>query len=171
MSEDTKSLFTSKTFWGVAVAFLAEILARKGITIDTAGPAGPPAPVLDPASDTGRSNSDGITADTTPTMHVPGVLPGQTITLTGTNTRSGLNIVTTFSRIRKNLAPSRLSRIFETPRRASASIGQNKSPSSATAQARRGIICSTDRRLRRATSSSCPRSPRRLRSSAGSPDR
>ena len=54
------------------------------ITIDTAGPAGPAAPVLDPASDTGRSNTDGITADTTPTMHVPGVLPGETITLTGT---------------------------------------------------------------------------------------
>ena len=35
--------------------------------------------------------------------------------LTGTNTRSGLKIVITFSRIRKKRAPSVPTRIFETP--------------------------------------------------------
>lgn len=54
------------------------------LTIDTTAPTGPATPTLDPASDTGVSNSDRITADTTPTMRVPGVPAGETITLTAT---------------------------------------------------------------------------------------
>jgi GTP:adenosylcobinamide-phosphate guanylyltransferase len=38
------------------------------ITIDTAAPAAPGVPALDAASDSGRSNTDGITNDTTPTV-------------------------------------------------------------------------------------------------------
>jgi outer membrane protein OmpA-like peptidoglycan-associated protein len=51
------------------------------LSIDATPPAGPATPTLDPASDTGTSNSDRLTADTTPTMHVPGVPAGETITL------------------------------------------------------------------------------------------
>ncbi|MFS2213322.1 Ig-like domain-containing protein [Telluria sp. Tellsp104] len=40
----------------------------QGVTIDTTAPAASPAPVLDAASDTGSSHSDGITAATTPTF-------------------------------------------------------------------------------------------------------
>jgi outer membrane protein OmpA-like peptidoglycan-associated protein len=50
-------------------------------SIDATPPAGPATPTLDPVSDTGTSNSDRLTADTTPTMHVPGVPSGETITL------------------------------------------------------------------------------------------
>ena len=46
-------------------------------------------------------------------------------TLSGTNTRMGLKIVMTRSRIRKNLTPSRAKRIFERPTRESASAGSN----------------------------------------------
>ncbi|MFS2021741.1 Ig-like domain-containing protein, partial [Massilia sp. CT11-108] len=40
----------------------------QGVTIDTSAPAASSTPVLDAASDTGVSNSDGITAATTPTF-------------------------------------------------------------------------------------------------------
>ena len=52
------------------------------LTIDTTAPTGPATPTLDPTSDTGTSNTDRVTADTTPTMHVPGVPAGETIALT-----------------------------------------------------------------------------------------
>src|SRR5690349_5365624 len=44
-------------------------------------------------------------------------------TLTGTKIRSGLKIVITFNRIRKNLAPSRAKRIFDRPTRGRARTG------------------------------------------------
>ncbi len=44
--------------------------AAATITILTAIPAAPPAPVLEAASDTGISNSDGVTNDNTPTLDV-----------------------------------------------------------------------------------------------------
>lgn len=37
MNDDTKSMFLSKTLWGIVIAFVAQILARKGITLDVAG--------------------------------------------------------------------------------------------------------------------------------------
>lgn len=37
MNEDTKSMFLSKTLWGIVIAFVAQILARKGVTLDVAG--------------------------------------------------------------------------------------------------------------------------------------
>ncbi|MBM4047706.1 MAG: calcium-binding protein, partial [Planctomycetes bacterium] len=46
------------------------------VTIDTIGPAQPAAPDLDDASDTGVSATDNLTNDTTPTLNVSGVLPG-----------------------------------------------------------------------------------------------
>ena len=45
--------------------------------------------------------------------------------LTGMKTRSGLKMVTTRKRIRKNLTPSRERWIFECPTRSSASAGSN----------------------------------------------
>ena len=42
------------------------------VTIDTTAPSVPNAPILDPASDTGVSNSDDITADTQPTLDLSG---------------------------------------------------------------------------------------------------
>ena len=45
-------------------------------------------------------------------------------------------------------------------------LGRDRSPSSATARAPRAIICSTDRRRRKATSSSCPRSAATLKAIA-----
>lgn len=36
MNEDTKSMFLSKTLWGIVIAFVAQILARKGFTVDVA---------------------------------------------------------------------------------------------------------------------------------------
>jgi predicted secreted protein len=42
--------------------------ASNGVTIDATAPATSSTPLLDPASDTGISHSDGITADTTPTF-------------------------------------------------------------------------------------------------------
>src|SRR6185437_4779244 len=40
------------------------------ITIDTAAPAALPTPILDPASDSGVSNSDGVTLTTSPKINV-----------------------------------------------------------------------------------------------------
>lgn len=40
------------------------------ITVDTVAPAAPPAPTLQAGSDTGKSNSDGITADSTPIFDI-----------------------------------------------------------------------------------------------------
>ena len=54
------------------------------ITVDTMPPTGPATPTLDPTSDTGTSSTDRVTADSTPTMHVPGVPAGETITLNAT---------------------------------------------------------------------------------------
>lgn len=34
---DSKSIFTSVTFWGIVVGFLSQIAARRGWTIDAAG--------------------------------------------------------------------------------------------------------------------------------------
>jgi hypothetical protein len=42
------------------------------VTVDTARPAAPPAPVLAASSDTGASNTDGITMDNTPTFNGSG---------------------------------------------------------------------------------------------------
>ena len=42
--------------------------AALAVTIDTAAPATPGAPLLDALSDSGRSNTDGVTNDTTPTI-------------------------------------------------------------------------------------------------------
>ena len=47
---------------------VSTVSASHGVTIDTAAPAASSTPVLDAASDTGISNSDGITAATTPTF-------------------------------------------------------------------------------------------------------
>jgi hypothetical protein len=51
-----------------------------------------PVLALDPASDTGTSNSDRITADNTPTMRVGELAPGATVTVTAT--RSGFPTTT-----------------------------------------------------------------------------
>jgi outer membrane protein OmpA-like peptidoglycan-associated protein len=48
------------------------------------------APDLLPSSDTGRSNSDNITGDTTPEMTIPGALIGDIVTVSATN---GISIV------------------------------------------------------------------------------
>ena len=58
--------------------------AGPSLSIDATAPTGPATPTLDPTSDTGTSNTDRVTADTTPTMHVPGVPAGETITLNAT---------------------------------------------------------------------------------------
>ena len=60
------------------------------ITIATTPPSRP-APDLLPSSDTGRSNSDNITDDTTPEMTIPGALIGDIVTVSATN---GTSIVT-----------------------------------------------------------------------------
>jgi hypothetical protein len=51
------------------------------LTIDTVNPA-PWLPDLASGSDTGASSTDDITKDTTPTITVPGVKPGSTVTVT-----------------------------------------------------------------------------------------
>ncbi len=55
--------------------------AALSVTIDTSGPAALAAPVLDAASDTGSSNSDGITSDNTPTLSGTGALPNSRVAL------------------------------------------------------------------------------------------
>jgi hypothetical protein len=55
------------------------------LTILTAGPAPPGVPSMAPASDTGTSDSDGVTNDTTPEIVVPGATAGDTITVSATN--------------------------------------------------------------------------------------
>ena len=37
MNDDSKNMLLSKTLWGIVIAFVAQILARKGITLDVAG--------------------------------------------------------------------------------------------------------------------------------------
>ncbi|MET1116714.1 MAG: DUF4347 domain-containing protein, partial [Comamonas sp.] len=54
------------------------------ITLDTAAPGTPPQPVLDAASDTGASSSDGITTDTTPLI-TGTAEAGSTVTLYDTD--------------------------------------------------------------------------------------
>ncbi|NDD99851.1 hemolysin, partial [bacterium] len=51
------------------------------ITVDTAVPAQPTVPTLDPASDTGLSATDNITKDNTPTINGTGGIPGNDVTL------------------------------------------------------------------------------------------
>jgi len=51
------------------------------LTIDGSAPAAPGAPQLATASDTGASNSDGVTSDTTPTLYGSGAEAGATIVL------------------------------------------------------------------------------------------
>ena len=58
--------------------------AGPSLSIDATAPTGPATPTLDPTSDTGTSSTDRVTADSTPTMHVPGVPAGETITLNAT---------------------------------------------------------------------------------------
>ena len=59
-------------------------------------------------------------------FHAPYAAPtAKAIPLTGAKMRSGLKMVMTFSKIRKNFAPSLASRIFECPTRGSAAIGSN----------------------------------------------
>ena len=56
--------------------------ANKAIVIDTIVPAAPNAPDLQAASDTGASNTDNVTDNTTPTFDIGGVETGATVTLT-----------------------------------------------------------------------------------------
>ena len=37
MNDDSKNMLLSKTLWGIVIAFVAQILARKGITLDVGG--------------------------------------------------------------------------------------------------------------------------------------
>ena len=55
------------------------------LDIDATGPSGPGVPSMAPTSDTGTSNSDGVTNDTTPEVVVPGATAGDTITVSATN--------------------------------------------------------------------------------------
>ncbi len=50
-------------------------------TLDRTAPAPPPAPVLAPASDSGREDSDGITANTRPSILLPEAADAQAITI------------------------------------------------------------------------------------------
>ena len=50
-------------------------LARFTFTLDTTAPVKPLKPVLDPANDTGRSNSDGVTQATKPIIDLAGIEP------------------------------------------------------------------------------------------------
>lgn len=61
------------------------------ITVDTTAPAQPDAPTLAPSSDTGESDSDGITSDTTPTF-TGTCVDGDTITLYSGSTQIGQTI-------------------------------------------------------------------------------
>jgi hypothetical protein len=64
------------------------------VTVDTVGPTGPGQPAVAPASDSGSSNSDGVTNDTTPTIVVPGAATGDTITVAAT--KDGVTLTCTF---------------------------------------------------------------------------
>ena len=55
-----------------------------GITVDSASASAPAAPDLATGSDTGSSDSDNITSDTTPTFSLPGGSSGDTATITAT---------------------------------------------------------------------------------------
>src|SRR4030095_12410492 len=58
------------------------------------------------------------------TFHSPYTIPTKTLVpASGMKTRSGLKMVTIFTMITKNLAPSRARRIFDVPTRARASVG------------------------------------------------
>ena len=60
----------------------------------------------------------------TAAVHAPYTMPSDSAdALIGRNTRSGLNSVITFSRMRKNFAPSRAKRIFDLPIRGRAATG------------------------------------------------
>ena len=54
------------------------------VTIATSPPSRP-APDLLPSSDTGRSNSDNITNDSTPEISIPGAIAGDVVTVSATN--------------------------------------------------------------------------------------
>ena len=36
MNDETKNMLLSKTLWGIVIACIAQVLARKGVTIDAA---------------------------------------------------------------------------------------------------------------------------------------
>ncbi|MBU3704054.1 MAG: hypothetical protein FGM42_06735, partial [Ilumatobacteraceae bacterium] len=58
------------------------------VTIDTAPPGAPSLPDLAAASDTGSSNTDNVTADSTPTVSAAGAATGETVTMTATKAGS-----------------------------------------------------------------------------------
>jgi hypothetical protein len=55
---------------------------NEALVIDTTAPAQPGAPDLAAGSDTGASNTDDVTSDTTPTLSGSGAEPGSTVTIT-----------------------------------------------------------------------------------------
>src|SRR4051812_42788103 len=68
-----------------------------------------------------------VTCDCVTIVHTPYAAPSRNAAaLIGANSRSGLKMVITFSRIRKKLKPSGPRRILDTPTRWSASIGSNR---------------------------------------------
>jgi len=59
--------------------------APTSLTVDSAAPSAPLAIDLETASDSGSSNADDITNDTTPAFSATGGVPGDTMTITATN--------------------------------------------------------------------------------------
>ena len=55
------------------------------LSVDTTAPTAPSAPDLVAASDTGSSDTDNTTSDTTPAMSLPGATAGDTVEFTATN--------------------------------------------------------------------------------------
>jgi len=55
------------------------------LSVDTTAPSSPPAPDLVAASDTGSSDTDNTTSDTTPAMSLPGATAGDTVEFTATS--------------------------------------------------------------------------------------
>jgi len=73
-----------------------------------------------------RRTDEFVTCDWVAIVHTAYDAPSRNdAMLIGTNTRSGLKMVMTFSRIRKNRSPSEPRWIFEWPAREPASTGSN----------------------------------------------
>jgi len=90
--EDGTWLITAKAT--DAAGHTSPASAPLSIVIDANAPAGPGSPSVTPPSDSGSSNTDGVTSNTTPDIVVPGITNGETITVSAT--KDGVTVTCTF---------------------------------------------------------------------------
>ena len=113
-----------------------------------------------------RSTDELVTCDCVAIVQMPYPAPtANAAALTGTNTRSGLKIVITRSRIKPNVNPSCRNRIFDWPARFRASVGSNPTLYPALMNAS-VVVVGAEKPL----GSKCRNSLRQVRRAARNPD-